>query len=342
MSRLLALDGTGGGQAVRTALALSALTGQGFEMTQIRAGKLRPGLRPEHLAVVRSTALVCGAKVGGVFEGSLDLRFEPSGIEPGDFRFEVEPAAPATAVLQTVMAPLSVAARESTVAVLGSTHPAGAPSLEYLASHWAALARRCGLRVEVSLRSAGFAPRGGGEIVGWVAPLVRPTSLVDLDRRGALREVRGVSGGSRLKGVAERQRDAAGRAVWERRRLEMTWETVEVPAASRGSFLYIEAAFENGRGAWSLLGGGGVSPERLGERAAAELLSFLDSEGAVDAAAADQLIVPLVAGGSGGRLRVARVSRHLETVVRMAQAFGVEARIDGALASPGVVEVAPR
>ena len=70
-------EGEGGGQVLRTALALSAVTGQGFEMTQIRERRPRPGLRPQHLAAVRATQMVCSARVSGALDGSRELSFDP-------------------------------------------------------------------------------------------------------------------------------------------------------------------------------------------------------------------------------------------------------------------------
>ena len=68
---------------------LAAVTGQGFEITRIRANRSRPGLRPQHVAAVRAMAMVCNARVGGVFDGSPDLRYEPGPVNPGDFRFQL-------------------------------------------------------------------------------------------------------------------------------------------------------------------------------------------------------------------------------------------------------------
>src|SRR5438876_198404 len=96
---------------VRTALALSAVTGQGFEITRIRAGRALSGLRPQHLAAIRAAALACGARVGGAFDGSPDVRFEPGPVAAGDFRFEIATAGAVTLVLQTVLLPLATAAQ---------------------------------------------------------------------------------------------------------------------------------------------------------------------------------------------------------------------------------------
>ena len=122
----------------------------------------------------------------------------------------------------------------------------------------------------------------------------------------------------------------------------MSWETVALNASSPGSFLMLETLFENGHGAFSLLGEGGQRPEALGDRAARMMLKFLEGESAVDPFLADQLAVPLAVAGCGGRVSTSAVTRHLETVAEVLTAFGVPARTWGRLAGPGGLEVDPR
>jgi RNA 3'-terminal phosphate cyclase (ATP) len=341
-SRLISLDGSrgeGGGQIVRTALALSAVTGQGFQITRIRAGRAVPGLRPQHLAAVRAATLACGARVGGAFDGSPDLRFEPGPVAAGDFRFEIATAGAATLVLQTVLLPLATAAEPSRVAVTGGTHVPMSPSFDYLARHWSAVVQRLGVSFSLTLVKAGFYPPGGGEARAEVQPWPRPASLT-LEKRGALVALRGTSGASRLKGdVARRQRDAAQAVLWERRRLEAEWEVLDVPASSPGSFLLLEAVFEEGRAAFGLLGQRGVRAEQVGDRAARTLLKFLDAEGAVDPHLADQLGVPLALSGGGGRVTTSEVTSHLETVAGVIAQFGIPATTWGRRGGPGGLEV---
>lgn len=339
--RLIPLDGSqgeGGGQIVRTALALSAVTGQGFEITRIRAGRAVSGLRPQHLAAVRAAAMACGAKVGGAFDGSPDLRFEPGPIAAGDFRFEIATAGAVTLVLQTVLLPLATAAQASRVEVTGGTHVPASPSFHYLDRHWRAVIDRLGVGLTLTLVKAGFYPPGGGEVRAEARPWPRHTSL-SLEKRGALLEVRGISGAARLKGdVARRQRDAAHDFLWERRRLETSWELPDMTAASPGSFLVLEAVFEEGRAAFGFLGQRGVRAEVVGDRAARTLLKFLEGEGAVDPHLADQLAVPLALSG-GGKVTTTEVTRHLETVAAVLSQFGVPARTWGRRGGPGGLEV---
>jgi RNA 3'-terminal phosphate cyclase (ATP) len=341
MARLLAIDGAqgeGGGQILRTALCLAAVRGQGFELTRIRAGRTRSGLRPQHLAAVRAAALACGARVGGAFEGSPDLRFEPGPVAAGEFRFEIATAGAATLVLQTVIPALATAAAGSRVSVTGGTHVPASPSFDYLARHWRAVVGELGLSARFELVCAGFYPPGGGEIAAGVEPWPRPAPLA-WEERGALREVRGISGSARLRGdVAQRQRDAAQARLWEERRIEAAWDVAEVKGASPGSFLLLEAVFERSRAAFGFLGEKGLRAERLGDRAARQLLRFLESEGATDPHMADQLALPLAVGG-GGRVSTSEVTRHLETVASVLRLFGCSVRTWGRLGSPGGIEV---
>jgi RNA 3'-terminal phosphate cyclase (ATP) len=340
--RLIPIDGArgeGGGQILRTALALSCVTGQGFEMTRIRAGRVRPGLRPQHLACVRAAAMACGAKVGGAFDGSPDLRFEPGPLAAGDFEFEIATAGATSLVVQTVLAPLATTGSGSRVRVTGGTHVPRSPSFDYLSRHWAAAVEALGLRCTFALERAGFYPRGGGALSASVEPWQRPASL-ELSERGALVCVRGVSGEGRLKGeVAKRQRDAAQERLWEARRLEAQWDVVSVPAGSPGSFLLIEALFEKSRAAFAFLGERGVRAEQLGDRAARRLLRFLEEEGAVDPQLADQLAVPLALSGGLGRVTTCEVTRHLETVAEVVSVFGIPAATWGRRGGPGGLEV---
>jgi RNA 3'-terminal phosphate cyclase (ATP) len=333
--------GEGGGQILRTALSLAAATGQAFEIGRIRANRLQPGLRPQHVAAVRAAAMVCGARVGGVFEGSPDLRFEPGPVTAGEFRFEIATAGALTLVMQTVLPPLALASGASRVEVTGGTHVPASPPFHYVSQHWAEAVRRLGLEARFTLDRAGFYPRGGGQAAAVVQPWRRRAEPLLLEERGALVALRGTSAVARIKSdVAGRQRRAAEERLWESRRLESTWQELELPAASPGSFAMIEAVFENGRAAFSLLGQRGVRAEVLGERLARTTLRFLEDESAVDPHLADQLALPMALGG-GGRLTTTEVTPHLETVAAVLRLFGVNARTHGRPGGPGGLEVEP-
>jgi len=333
-------SGEGGGQVLRSALTLSAVTGQGFEITKIRANRAQPGLRPQHVAAVRAVAMSCRAEVHGAFDGSPDLRFLPAGGAAGEFRFDIGTAGAATLVLQTAVPVLATADEGSRVEVSGGTHVPRSPGHPFFA-HWAAVVARLGLCTRVCLDRAGFYPRGGGLLTAEVSPWTRPAQPLDLTRRGALVEIVGTSVESRLKrDVARRQADAARDRLWEERRLESRWDVGAVSAASPGSFIQVAVVFENGRAAFSSLGERGVRAEQLGEKVARQVLRFLENEEAcVDPWLADQLVVPVALGGGGGRIVTSQLTRHLETVTQVVGRFGIEARTFGRRGGPGGVEV---
>ena len=340
---MISIDGSqgeGGGQILRTALALSTVTGQAFEITKIRARRARPGLAAQHLTAVRAAALISDARVGGAFEGSPDVRFEPGPIQAGEYRFEIATAGAASLVLQTVLAPLSTAPQGSRVEVTGGTHVPASPSFEFLSRHWSPVLERLGLKTRVTLTRAGFYPPGGGCLAAEVDPWSRRGGL-SLESRGALVTVRGVSAVGRLPmEIARRQADAVKERLWDARRLDSAWDVTEVPAASPGAYLFLEAIFEESRAAFGFLGEKNLRPEILGDRAARTVLQFLnDYEGAVDPHLADQLVLPLALSSAGGRVSTPRVTEHLQTVAAIATLFGLKAETWGRLGGPGGVAV---
>ncbi len=333
-------EGEGGGQILRTALTLSAATGQGFKVERIRARRTRPGLRPQHLAAVRAAAMACGAEVHGAFDGSPDLRFLPLAPAAGDFHFDIGTAGAATLVLQTIVPVLALADAASRIEVVGGTHVPNSPVFHYLARNWAPAVEPLGLRASFMLGRAGFYPRGGGELRAQVSPWRRPATL-DITKRGALVAVRGVAGQARMKGDPARRAAGAAQALfWEKRRIESAWEVSELQSASPGAFVQVEAVFENGRAAFAQLAERGLRGEVLGERLARRLLRFMDDEeAAVDPWLADQLAVPFALAQGGGRATTSEVTSHLETVAGVLRKFGFDAKTFGRRGGPGGLEV---
>lgn len=343
MSGLIELDGValGEGRALRAALTLSAVSGQGFELHKIRAEALRPGLRPEDTAVVRAAALCCEAHLSGAFDGSPDLRFEPGVPAAGQYHFELPGASPATVVLQAVLPILAAAGARGTVEVVGGTHVPGAPFFEHLTRHWLSLVARLGLQAACRLERIGFQGTGEGVLCGSAERWERPAAL-DLVQRGALVALRGVSVSTRARDdAAERQREACARRLWEERRLEVEWDGVEARSSRPGSYLYLEALCANGRAAFAQLGRRGLAPDALGERVARRVLGFLEgSDAAVDAHLAEQLVVPLALARGGGRLTTPEIGPGLARLAAVVAAFGGAVRVDGRVGGPGLIEVA--
>src|SRR5688572_20434806 len=132
MIRIDGSEGEGGGQVLRTALALSLATGTGFQIENIRAKRRKPGLLRQHLTAVRAATAIGGARVTGDVIGSLALTFTPGPTEPGDYTFSVGTAGSASLVLQTVLPPLLIAGGPTTLTIEGGTHNPAAPTFDFL------------------------------------------------------------------------------------------------------------------------------------------------------------------------------------------------------------------
>mgnify|MGYP000394957554 CR=1 FL=1 len=135
MGEVVQLDGSegeGGGQILRTALALSVITRRAFEIFNIRAGRKRPGLRPQHLACVKAAARIAAAEVQGAAIGSRTLRFVPHDLRPGKYRFEIGTAGSTALLFHTVYLPLALAGSRSVLSLGGGTHVPFSPSFHYL------------------------------------------------------------------------------------------------------------------------------------------------------------------------------------------------------------------
>ena len=156
--------GEGGGQVLRTALALSLVSGQPFRIDRIRAGRAKPGLMRQHLTAVRAAAAIGQARVSGDHIGSTELAFTPSRVAGGDYTFAVGSAGSATLVLQTVLLPLLLARESSRLTLEGGTHNPWAPPFDFLTRAFLPLVNRMGGRARASLIRPGFYPAGGGRL----------------------------------------------------------------------------------------------------------------------------------------------------------------------------------
>src|SRR5436305_3346353 len=179
-------EGEGGGQILRTSLALSLVTGQPFRMERIRAKRQKPGLLKQHLTAVEAAKTVGCAEVEGAALSSQTLEFRPGPVTPGNYRFAVGTAGSATLVLQTLLPALLTAAGHSTPTLEGGTHNPMAPPFDFLQKSFMPLIHRMGPSVELKLRRPGFYPAGGGQFHARIEP-VKKLSRLDLFDRGSVR-----------------------------------------------------------------------------------------------------------------------------------------------------------
>lgn len=345
-------QGEGGGQILRTALSLSAITGKPFTVTKVRAGRLKPGLRPQHREAARAVAQLVDAEVTGAEVGSSRLEFRPRRrAAPGEWTFDVGTAGSTPLLLQTVCWPLALAGAPSFVTLRGGTHQDHAPSFHYLALVWGPAVARLGFKFGVELQAAGFYPEGGGEFTARIEP-AHPMPPLDLRHRGTLLDVEVVSmvGGLGYE-VADRQ---AARAVRRLRDAGIAAEAERVPVPcriSRGGHVLVVSTFERTRAGHGAVSARERSPEQIAEDAVNAFRAHLAGGAAVDRHLADQLLLPaaLVASGHlppppgvvpATRYTAAAVTKHLTTNAAVISRFlDVEISVLGREEEEGEVRV---
>lgn len=318
---MITIDGSfgeGGGQIVRTSLALSLITGKPFRIYDVRARRDKPGLQKQHLTAVLSAAEVGRAQVDGAGVGSREFTFSPGEVVPGDYRFQIGTAGSTTLVLQTVLPPLMVAAKPSTIVLEGGTHNPHAPPYEFIKRAFLPLVNRTGPEVSIELERYGFYPPGGGRLNIRIKPAKR-TRRLDLDERGVILSQRARALVVRLpESIAERELAVVSRQLgWHADLLEVESSS---NALSPGNVLTIEIAGENVTELFTGVGRRGVPAERIASEVVDEVRRYLDSGAPVGEHLADQLLIPLALAG-GGSYVTGPLSLHTTTNIEVVKMF---------------------
>ncbi len=335
---MLSLDGSlgeGGGQILRTALALSLVTATPFRIERIRAGRKKPGLMRQHLAAVEAAARIGSAEVNGCVQGSTTLSFAPEATRPGDYRFSIGTAGSCCLVLQTVLPALLLAGGDSELVLEGGTHNPFAPPFDFLDRAFLPLVNRMGPEVTARLVRPGFDPAGGGEMRVFVRPAgaLRRLDLLD---RGPVSSCRARAVVARLpRHIADRELKVIGqRMSWGRDALHAEEET---RSAGPGNVVSIEIESANVTEVFTGFGERGVPAETVAGRVADEAGEYLAAGAPVGRHLADQLLIPIALAG-GGVFRTLAPSAHTTTNKEIVGAF-LSARIEISDLGRGVWEI---
>ena len=325
--------GEGGGQVLRTSLALAIVTGRKLRMRRIRAGRKKPGLQRQHLACVEAAARLCGATVGPVDVGAQELVFAPGSDRPRELAIDIGTAGSATLVAQTILVPAIVRGEPLHAVITGGTHNPLAPPFEFLDRIFAPHLRAMGADVTFTLERHGVLPDGGGRLVLDVrGGALRP---IEVMRAGRVVARRATAIVARLpRHVAEREL-----AVAQERLAEPACEVRELPDDGPHNVFMAEVELESGaRELATAHGRKGYPAEDVADDALDELEDFLEAGVPVGAHLADQLLLPLAVAG-GGRFRtLGPLSLHATTNIEVIQQF-LDVPIRTEPAGPGVVDV---
>jgi RNA 3'-terminal phosphate cyclase (ATP) len=310
--------GEGGGQIIRTSCALSLITGKPFRIYNVRAGRARPGLQPQHLTAVKAAAEIGRAEVDGARAGSQEFTFSPGRVSPGDYTFDIGTAGSTTLLLQTLLPPLMIADAASQLTLGGGTHNTHAPPFEFLKKTFLPLVNQTGPRVSIELERYGFYPPGGGRLHVRIEPGAS-RNRVDLRERGEIKAERARALVVNLPtGIAERELNVVREQLgWSDKQLEI--ETSN-NAYSPGNVLTIEIESAQLTEIFTGMGERGVRAEVVAERAVREAGRYLAHDAPVGEHLADQLLIPLALAGGGSYL-TGPLSLHTTTNIEIIRKF---------------------
>jgi len=324
---MIELDGAtfeGGGQLMRTAVALAAITKKPCRVFNIRKNRPKPGLMTQHLLGLQSLAELCNGKLEGDYLGSKEVRFYPGEIKKEKISLTIGTAASITLILQSLIPP-ALSAPEPVKIIFngGATDTFFSPTIDHFRYVFLKILEKMGGKVEISILKRGYYPEGGAK----VEVTIYPSKLknLNLTERGKLQKILVISGSSEFlkdKKVAERQL-AGVREILGKLRLPIEEKVEYYPTQCPGSQICLAAEFENTIIGTDNLGKLGKRAEDVGKEAALELLREQKSEACLDKHLADQILPYLALSWPKGKsqITVSEITNHCQTNIWVIEKF---------------------
>jgi len=196
MIRLDGSYGEGGGQIVRTALALSAVTDKTFTVDKIRVGRKISGLKAQHLMAVQALKELCNAEAEGAELGSTELLFRPGRYEAKRIKLDIGTAGSIPLLLQSLLLPAMLADKTTTFEIIGGTDGKWAMPIDYL-KHVLLPQLKKYADFNLMVHKRGYYPKGGGHVQLSVRPrfTLKDASLappINLIEQGVLQHIKGI------------------------------------------------------------------------------------------------------------------------------------------------------
>ncbi len=332
--------GEGGGQILRTAVALAVIVGKPVRVYNIRAKRSNPGLRPQHMAALKALAEISDAEVKGLHVGSTEVVFKPRTIKPGRYRINIGTAGSVTLVLQALLPVLAYSPGPVELEVVGGTDVPWSPPIDYVRAVLLWFLKILGYNVQLEVIRRGHYPKGGGVVRVKIQNPPRGFRSIDLTERGEINEVHVYSHATNLpRHVAERQ----ARAVENRLRAEgikcgivrhIEWKEKGAELGP-GSGVVVVAYCKHSVLGGDALGAKGKRAEVVGTEAAEELIEDLETNAALDRHMSDMIIPYLSLADGTSRISGARLTMHAFTVIHLVRKIlGVGIQVEGSLEKP--------
>jgi RNA 3'-phosphate cyclase len=312
--------GEGGGQIVRTAVALSVLTKLPIEITNIRAGRPNPGLRPQHFTALSCIREICDAEVDGLSVHSMNLRFTPHDIKPGTFTFDIGTAGSMILVFQACLLSAFHTSEPLTITLRGGTDVRWAPSWDYFTHVFLPLILKIGIKTEVQLIKRGYYPTGGGEATLTIYPVEKLLPFFANEPQN-FTDIAGIIHRANLPAHISTRMKHAVIKIAMRQNLRSIIQIDAASSSSAGTGITLWSASGPTILGSTILGEKTLSAETVGEIAANQLIKEIKSGATIDRFAIDQILPYLVLAPKGSTCLVRELSSHTKTNMWLIKQF---------------------
>jgi len=322
---LLEIDGSygeGGGQILRTSIALSTFTKTPIKINKIRANRPNPGIKPQHYIAIKSIKELCNAETNDLEIGSSTLTFLPGDIKGGKYEFNIGTAGSITLVFQAIILASLRTKKSTTIQVTGGTHVKWSPTWDYFQHVFLQFLKKIGISINTKLIKHGFYPKGGGKAEITIHP-VKKIQALQLDKIQQYPYVNGVVHIANLPDhISTRMKDAATNLLLKKG-IRSTIKIEQTTALSPGTGITLWAQSKDTVLGSTMLGEKGITSEKIGENAALYLLNEIESNATLDIYAFDQLIPYMAIASSSGQSScfIREISNHAQTNMWLVQKF---------------------
>ena len=296
--------GEGGGQILRSALTLSAITQKPVQIENIRHNRKVPGLRPSHLSTIKILGKICNAKIDGLTVGSTSITFTPRQIQNTKLQENVGTAGSISLILQAVI-PLALAGKKLELSITGGTDVPWSPTANYTKLVLSEAYYRLGIKFEMNIIKRGYYPKGGGQINITISPCkkITPIYLSRRDSKDAkiLCSFSGVDKNEITNSVH------SAKDILEQKGFFAQSQITQENALNPGASLLVYNHDQNSiHGADELFD----AKNKFGKFATE---TFASSDLGADSNLSDMLVTPLALAKEMSIFTVKQISKHLET-----------------------------
>lgn len=314
---MLHIDGTygeGGGQVLRSSLALSIITGTPFTITDIRGKRKKGGLGKQHLTSVLAAAEICNATVEGAHLLSKNLTFSPKNLRGGDYEFRIGSAGSSTLVLQTVLPPLLTAKEPSRITIFGGTHNMKAPPTDFIEQSFFPLLQKMGAQLTCTTDRYGFFPVGGGKLVVTVMPApLKPLHLESPGKTVAISSE--IVSAHRPLSIMQKQADTIAATL-----PDTPIRQRDVTSAGPGGAVMVRVEKEHVTELFTGFSKRDIPHHITAKVAAERASSYAEASYTADSHLTDQLMLPMILA-KGGSFSCAEPSLHATTNAEIIRQF---------------------